>query len=816
MEINAVEVMRSLRAFFRPGDVFEIRCLDAVTKGYRYPHTESGYFTYETIDRIPSALEAIVSAAGCYVTANPVNPDLLARCSNRTAYTKRGNSTQDYDIVRRRWLLIDCDAVRPAGISSSEEEHKAALEFGSRIREYLAAAGWPEPILIDSGNGCQMMYQVDLPVDDGSTVAAVLASLSDASTDKVHVDTTTKNLARVWRIPGTFNRKGEDMPSRPHRMDRIISMPETPETVSRESLDTVIGWKKSTAAATETPRVVATGQPTVGASCSDATFEAWVSKYWPEAAQPVVSGGQRKWFLPECPWGDSHTGPQGRTDTYIGKYIDGAYFFKCSHSHCDGRSWDDFASLRDRDWKSHLHPREDYSDVNLDGIMRQKDAISATRMLDGDQKPASIDEQKTTLPLPDGIYDVPGIVADTIATTLEYAPVPNPPLALGGALALMSALCSRRVVLSDGTTPNIYVVEVSMSGTGKNMPRAVNKEMLFRIGMDGNLFDRIGSGPGLEDAIAKAKTVLWQNDECQYMLHDTGLMRRDEKENNSISSYMLNLYTEANSYVRTRSLAKTDGELLVRPHLVLLGSTTPGEFYDVINDRMLRNGLFSRINFIFGEGLQKPDPDRELRMLDLPEALVARCAMWKSFAPPGSGNLDIKPAMVQFDEEASRFVGQLRLREYEKRKELENETEEWKDALWTRYVEMAKRYMLLYACSEASEPDKAVVTRKAAEWGTAFVEWDIRNKIHIIERNYFKSDYERSCERTLDMLLRWQKRHGGEMMPENSFTKKLKQFTPIQQREIVTGLVRQNRLVEARTANGGICYSLPQFFADGR
>ncbi|MDR0418333.1 MAG: hypothetical protein LBH08_02780 [Puniceicoccales bacterium] len=213
-------ITKALKLWFEPGDVFEIRALDAITTDYRRPHVESGYFDYEHIDTAAKEVAKLCSYGGVYVTINPVNPDLLARACNRMKYAGKTPATGDGDILRRRWLLIDCDAVRPAGISSTDAEHEAALAKAREIRDHLTSLGWPEPIMLDSGNGAQMTYRIDLSSDDGGLVLRVLAALSVMSDDRVKLDVTVCNPARIWRLPGTMNCKGDSTETRPHRPAR--------------------------------------------------------------------------------------------------------------------------------------------------------------------------------------------------------------------------------------------------------------------------------------------------------------------------------------------------------------------------------------------------------------------------------------------------------------------------------------------------------------------------------------------------------------------------------------------------------------------
>jgi hypothetical protein len=98
-----------------PGDVFEIRIL----KHGKYKFTASGYF--EDVDAATAAVSRWDRKASIYVTLNPINPSLLARAVNRIV-ERADATTADADVLRRRWLFLDLDAVRPSGISSTDAE----------------------------------------------------------------------------------------------------------------------------------------------------------------------------------------------------------------------------------------------------------------------------------------------------------------------------------------------------------------------------------------------------------------------------------------------------------------------------------------------------------------------------------------------------------------------------------------------------------------------------------------------------------------------------------------------------------------------
>jgi hypothetical protein len=201
------QIDRALAVLFEQEDVVELRIPKTERDGVM-----SGYFNDR--EKLPRAAADCNGSANVYATLNPVRPDLLARAANRIQRRARV-TTSDKDIVRRRWLPIDCDPARPADISSTDEEHEAALERARDIRMMLAEEGWPAPILADSGNGAHLLYPIDLPNDAAATalVAGVLEGLAKRFDDtRVKIDPTMSNAARIIKVYGTVASKGDNTP----------------------------------------------------------------------------------------------------------------------------------------------------------------------------------------------------------------------------------------------------------------------------------------------------------------------------------------------------------------------------------------------------------------------------------------------------------------------------------------------------------------------------------------------------------------------------------------------------------------------------
>jgi hypothetical protein len=215
------EIQRGISALFSPGDVVEVRILK--TKA----GTVSGYFDdFEAMAQATFEADRQYLPYGIYYTLNQLNPALLARACNRLR-ERSEVTTSDSNVLRRRWLPIDCDPIRPAGVSSSDAEHAAAIERAKLIAREMPA-DWGQPIVADSGNGAHLLYRTDMPNDPESLrlIGLALADLDRRySDDKVKVDVACGNAARIWKAYGTPVRKGDSIPARPHRVSRILEVP---------------------------------------------------------------------------------------------------------------------------------------------------------------------------------------------------------------------------------------------------------------------------------------------------------------------------------------------------------------------------------------------------------------------------------------------------------------------------------------------------------------------------------------------------------------------------------------------------------------
>ena len=337
-----VETFNALQLLVPAGGVFEVRAVG--------DRTASGYFDADHLEQAAKAIEALDAAgtySGIYVTLNPVNPALLSRRSNRieTRLGLKEATTADADIIRRRWFPVDIDVKRPSGISSTDEEHAAALEVAGNVAGFLSEFfGFPAPVRCDSGNGAHLLYRIDLPNDDESRslIERCLKGLGAAfdrspTEDRpgVEIDQTTFNAARIWKLYGTVARKGDNTPERPHRRARIIEAPEVIEVVPRETLE-----RLAALAPEEEPRQA----PRPRSSRSGPDLDEWLKEYGaslPPYRAKNKPGFRSFYVFDVCPWDPSHRD----RSAFMGQFNHGPLFAGCHHNGCSGNGWTELRAL---------------------------------------------------------------------------------------------------------------------------------------------------------------------------------------------------------------------------------------------------------------------------------------------------------------------------------------------------------------------------------------------------------------------------------------------------------------------------------------
>ena len=219
---DATEIKKAISILKPDNELFEIRII-------RGRSSISGYF--RDADSVIACLgQQNLKGANVYMTVQRVHEGCEARVQwNQFIDSGREKipTTSDFDITAYKYIPIDLDPVRPAGISSTAEELKAAEDLRGQVVEYMAEQDFKKCITAFSGNGYHLLFPVDLPNTDENKeyVRSILLRLDELfSNPRCHVDTTAFNPARIFKLYGTLAQKGRSTESRPHRMSKLLGV----------------------------------------------------------------------------------------------------------------------------------------------------------------------------------------------------------------------------------------------------------------------------------------------------------------------------------------------------------------------------------------------------------------------------------------------------------------------------------------------------------------------------------------------------------------------------------------------------------------
>jgi hypothetical protein len=332
----------------RGGAVVEIRVV-GIKPPRGKPYTAAGYFK-DSEKAARACLEyERREPEGVFLTLNEVDPECWARSPEKiTDYQQP--TTSDGDITRRRWLPIDCDPKRVSGVCATEKKVAAAAAFAPTCKAILREKyAWPDPVEATSGNGHYLLYAVDLPNDEASRelLKAVLAAIDHQArkvpvpegTPPVKVDDSMFNAARVVRVIGTLNAKGESTPDQPHRLSRLEAVSDPVVTVTREQLEAVARDAPQPERKGSTrPRP---GDRDNGRPTSRLDVPKWLTARGInfQEKQGGTADGRSCWTIP-CPFDSGH-GTRGDT-CVMQDPATGQLSAKCMHDSCQGKGWQEF------------------------------------------------------------------------------------------------------------------------------------------------------------------------------------------------------------------------------------------------------------------------------------------------------------------------------------------------------------------------------------------------------------------------------------------------------------------------------------------
>lgn len=216
LEVNARVFARFLE--IADGEVTE---LTALPSGRGVPWVAHAHGTGELV-RLVRDGEELTGTSGVYVVANVVHPGIGARYIPGRWHRGDSLRANDGEITQRRVVYVDLDSIRPRGISATDEEKRPVYDVADEIETFLETA-IPQSAIGrgDSGNGLAIFIALEpTPVntDTNKKIERFLKAMqAKFQTDRVQIDTSVFNPARLVPMFGSTKRKGIHTKERPHR-----------------------------------------------------------------------------------------------------------------------------------------------------------------------------------------------------------------------------------------------------------------------------------------------------------------------------------------------------------------------------------------------------------------------------------------------------------------------------------------------------------------------------------------------------------------------------------------------------------------------
>lgn len=327
--MNEIEVRRFLELMHPQDDaLIEVRIMEGI-KSF------SGYFKSKEL--LVEKLVKFNSQSNVYFTLNSIDDACYSR-SQMDKIVQSKTTTTDANITNRNWLFIDLDAKRPSDVSSTETEMQHTISAARKIFKHMRNIGFYDPIVCMSGNGTYLLYKINLEnSDENKELVKKCLQVLDIwfSSEFVDIDTSVFNSARIAKIIGTIARKGSNTEDRPHRLSKILSVPQEIRCNERAILLQL--------AANLPEKEKPTYANNYGRSKFD--LDNFISQHGIRIHKEQSTKDGKKYLLEECPF-CGHKSP----DSAIFKTNEGLGF-KCFHNSCSNKRWEDFRNHYEPNYK---------------------------------------------------------------------------------------------------------------------------------------------------------------------------------------------------------------------------------------------------------------------------------------------------------------------------------------------------------------------------------------------------------------------------------------------------------------------------------
>ena len=326
--INEETLRQWWHVFKNDSELVEIRILGR----FQY----SGY--YKNIDKLIEDIKPFEELPDeqIYFTLNEIDDGCYGRAQSEKIIKSPKTTTSDNNITRRVWVLIDYDPVRVVGTNATDEEFELAHKKAQQVFSYLRSVGFNDPVICKSGNGYHTVYRCDLPNTEEvkDILSRFLQSIALMFTDdKVDIDESVFNAARICKLYGTTAKKGANLPERPWRMSEIVYVPDEIKVNDISLFQAVANLlpKEEQKVAIQTQHA---GQPF--------ELERFLDEHHVQYKKEVCAKWT-KYVLDHCFFNPEHN----KKDAAIIQMASGAIKYTCLHNSCQQHTWQEVRQMLD-------------------------------------------------------------------------------------------------------------------------------------------------------------------------------------------------------------------------------------------------------------------------------------------------------------------------------------------------------------------------------------------------------------------------------------------------------------------------------------
>jgi hypothetical protein len=348
----------------------------------------------------------------------------------------------------------------------------------------------------------------------------------------------------------------------------------------------------------------------------------------------------------------------------------------------------------------------------------------------------------------------PTVIKSLHTNLLKNSWVKQPELSLGAILTLMATLTSRKVEYQ-GMSPNLYVLNISPSGSGKDKPQQFVKEILIDMRADALL----GSGDYVSDAslmdgLASKPVRLDILDEAGGILKSVNSGKSEY--NGKMADVLAELYTSSNTKYLGRTTAEGNKGACYRPNVNILASTTPAGFSEGVSRRAIEKGLMGR--FLIFQGDSDAPAERLTGFPRLDRDTISQLNFWFTFRPD-----DFKEDLVEAEigGVSQNYVKARSTRGAEKRldeifKELDQLRRETGSTdpslpIIARLYQQMIKIVIISACARSIH-DVPTITEDDVNFGYQIILFYKENIDDIINRYIFENRTQMNAQKILNLI----------------------------------------------------------------